>query len=201
MSEQRASTVKMVFLALVGVALFSAVTSYVMVTSKAEAKACHIEDGVLGNFQTPNEALAVPDTVYFDGAGAERRLTDLRGRGIVLNFWATWCAPCVREMPQLDRLKELVAANGVDVLAISEDRQGALVVKKFYAANKLHSLDILVDKGSKLIRSLKGRGLPTTVLFNKMGQEVGRVTGIAEWDSPEAVAFIRRCLGNSRSRL
>ena len=97
MSEQRASTVKMVFLALVGVALFSAVTSYVMVTSKAEAKACHIEDGVLGNFQTPNEALAVPDTVYFDGAGAERRLTDLRGRGIVLNFWATWCAPCVRE--------------------------------------------------------------------------------------------------------
>jgi thiol-disulfide isomerase/thioredoxin len=196
MSEQRASTVKMVVLAVIGVALFSAVAYYVMVPFKAEAKACQIEDGVLGSFQTPIEALAAPDIAYFDGAGAERRLTDLRGRGIVLNFWATWCAPCVREMPQLDRLKELVAANGVDVLAISEDRQGALVVKKFYATNKLHGLDILVDKGGKLIRSLKGRGLPTTVLFNKMGQEVGRVTGIAEWDSPEAVAFIRRCLGN-----
>ena len=196
MSEQRASTVKMVFLAVIGVALFSAVASYVMVTSKAEARACQIEDGVLGSFQTPNEALAVPDTVYFDGAGAERRLTDLRGRGIVLNFWATWCAPCVREMPQLDRLKGLVSGNGVDVLAISVDRQGASVVKKFYATNKLHDLDILVDRGSKLIRSLKGRGLPTTVLFNKKGQEVGRVTGIAEWDSLESVAFIRRCLGS-----
>ena len=183
-------------LAVIGMALFSSVVSYVMVPSKVEAKACQIKDGVLGSFQMPNEPLAAPDTVYFDGAGAERRLTDLRGRGIVLNFWATWCAPCVREIPQLDRLKDLVSGNGVDVLAISVDRQGASVVKKFYATNKLHDLDILVDRGSKLIRSLKGRGLPTTVLFNKKGQEVGRVTGIAEWDSPEAIAFIRRCLGS-----
>ena len=183
-------------LAVIGVALFSSVVSFVMVTSKVEADACQIEDGVLGSFQTPSEAVTAPDSVYFDSAGAERRLTDLRGRGIVLNFWATWCAPCVREMPQLDRLKGLVSGNGVDVLAISVDRQGASVVKKFYATNKLHDLDVLVDKGSTLIRSLKGRGLPTTVLFNKNGQEVGRVTGIAEWDSSEAVAFIRRCLGS-----
>ncbi len=196
MSERRSSTGKMVVLAVIGVAMFSSVVSYVMVSSNVEAEACQIEDGVLGSFQTPNEPVAAPDTVYFDGAGAERRLTDLRGRGIVLNFWATWCAPCVREIPQLDRLKGLVSGNGVDVLAISVDRQGASVVKKFYATNKLHDLDILVDRGSKLIRSLKGRGLPTTVLFNKKGQEVGRVTGIAEWDSPEAVAFIRRCLGS-----
>ena len=99
-------------------------------------------------------------------------------------------------MPQLDRLKGLVSGNGIDVLAISQDRQGASVVKKFYATNKLYDLEILIDKSSKLIRSLRGRGLPTTVLFNKEGQEVGRVTGIAEWDSPEAVAFIRRCLGS-----
>ena len=182
-------------LAVICVALFSAVACYVMVTPKEEDTACQIEDGVLGRFQTPDKDLPAPNTVYFDSAGAERRLTDLKGRGIVLNFWATWCAPCVREMPQLDHLKGLVAANGIDVLAISQDRQGAPVVKKFYAANKLYGLDILVDKGSKLIRSLKGLGLPTTILFNKKGHEVGRVIGIAEWDSPEAVAFIRRCLG------
>ena len=144
----------------------------------------------------PAEAFISPGFELPTLAGGKAKLSDYRGKVVFINFWATWCAPCVREMPQLDRLKELVAANGVDVLAISEDRQGALVVKKFYAANKLHGLDILVDKGSKLIQSLKGRGLPTTVLFNKMSQEVGRVTGIAEWDSPEAVAFIRRCLGN-----
>ena len=196
MSEQRASTGKMVVLAVIGVALLSAVACYVLITSKAEVKACRIEDGVLGNFQTPNEALAAPSTVFFDGAGAERRLTDLRGRGIVLNFWATWCAPCVREMPQLNRLKGLVASNGIEVLTVSQDRQGAPVVKKFFTTNNLHDLEILVDKGSRLIRSLKGRGLPTTILFNKKGQEVGRVTGIVEWDSSEAVNFIRRCLGS-----
>ena len=196
MSERHASTGKMVVLAVIAVALFSSVASYVMVAPKAEAKACEIEDRVLGAFQTPNEAAAAPDTVYFDEVGTEHRLTDLRGRGIVVNFWATWCAPCVREMPQLDRLKGLVSGNGIDVLAISQDRQGASLVKKFYTTNKLYDLEILIDKGSKLIRSLRGRGLPTTVLFNKRGQEVGRVTGIAEWDSPEAVAFIRRCLGS-----
>ena len=196
MSEQRASTGQMVVLAVIGIALLSAAASYILVTSKAEAKACHIEDGVLRNFQMQHEGLAAPDTAYFDSAGNEHRLTDLTGSGIVLNFWATWCAPCVREMPQLDRLKKLVAANDIHVLAISQDRQGALVVKKFYATNKLDGLKILVDKGSRLIRSLKGRGLPTTVLFNKKGREVGRVTGMADWDSPEVVAFIRRCLGD-----
>ena len=196
MSEQRASTGQMVVLTVICVALLSAAAFYILVNSTAEAKACQIEDGVLGNFRMQDKELAAPDTTYFDSAGNEHRLTDLKGRGIVLNFWATWCAPCVREMPQLERLKELVAANQIDVLAISQDRQGAVVVKKFYAANKLLGLDILVDKGSRMIRSLKGRGLPTTVLFNKKGREVGRVIGMADWDSPEVVAFIRRCLGD-----
>ena len=185
----------MVVLAVIGVALFSAAASYVMATSKAEAKACQVEDGVLGNFQAAEDKTLAPDTAFVDGAGKTRRLTDLKGRGIVLNFWATWCAPCVREMPQLDRLKGLVAGNDIDVLAVSQDRQGVPLVKKFYASNKLNDLEILVDKGSALIRSVKGRGLPTTILYDKKGAEVGRVTGIAEWDSPEIVAFIRRCLG------
>ena len=100
----------------------------------------------LGAFQTPNAAAAAPDTVYFNEVGTERRLTDLRGRGIVVNSGPLVRAMCTRRT--VDRLKGLVSGNGIDVLAISQDRQGASVVKKFYATNKLHDLEILIDKGS-----------------------------------------------------
>ncbi len=137
----------------------------------------------------------VPATPFIGPDGAAVSLADFRGRGVVLNFWATWCAPCVREMPQLNRLKTLLAEHGIDVLAVSEDRAGAAVVDKFYKVNKLDALDIYIDEGMKLLRALKVRGLPTTVLIDRSGHEVGRTLGIAEWDAPEVSAFVRRCLG------
>ena len=113
---------------------------------------------------------------------------------MVFNFWATWCAPCVREMPQLDRLKALLDADGIDVVAISEDRQGAPVVEKFYRDHEIKNLEVTIDVGGKVLRDSKVRGLPMTLLINSDGLEVGRVQGASEWDSKDAVAFLRRCL-------
>ena len=115
----------------------------------------------------------------------------------MVNFWATWCAPCVREMPQLDRLRKLLSGAGIEVLALSEDRAGAPLVEKFYNTNRIRNLEILIDKGGKVLRESKVSAMPTTLLIDAGGMEVGRVLGAVEWDSDKAVEFLKNCLGNT----
>ncbi len=126
-----------------------------------------------------------------------RTIAYYRGQGVVLNFWATWCAPCVREMPSLLRLKAKIAEQGIQVVPLSEDLKGAPVVRKFYAQHKLAGFEILLDKGGEILRASNIRGLPTTLLIDRAGKEVGRVTGPLEWDQPKAVALVRACLGKA----
>lgn len=156
---------------------------------------CQASERVFRNFQPASSDKPVPDTPFLAGDGSKRTLGDYRGKGIVLNFWATWCPPCVREMPQLDRLAALVRGNGVEVLTISEDRKGMELAPKFYKKNALKDLPVLVDQKSGLLRSLKVKGLPSTILITADGREIGRVLGVAEWDSIEIVDFVRKCLG------
>ena len=195
MSESTVSTRKIVVFALILIVALLFTAGYSIFKTDAQSGACHIEENVLGNFNKSELLLNAPNTVFYDGSGNKHRLTDLRGKGIVLNLWATWCKPCILEMPQLNHLKSLLKEDIV-VLAISQDRQGAPVVQKFLKANKLYNLEAFIDKGGKLIRALKAKGLPTTILFNKENEEVGRVLGIAEWDAPEVVTFIRTCLNS-----
>ena len=155
---------------------------------------CAGADQVFPGFIAKNPPAPVSEQLFHGEDGAERRLSQHRGRGVVFNFWATWCAPCVREMPQLNRLKPLLAPDGIDVVTISEDRKGVPLVKKFYQINNLNNLAIDIDTGGKVLRDSKVIGLPATLFINADGLEVGRVYGISEWDSKEAVAFFRRCL-------
>jgi len=163
-------------------------------TSFAETEACQLSGDVFRNYQPAKSINSVPDTQFLAGDGSKVSLQDYRGKGVVLNFWATWCAPCVREMPQLDRLAALVRGNAIEVLTISEDRKGMVLAPKFYEKNKLRDLPVLVDEKSELLRAFNIKGLPSTVLINAEGQEIGRVLGIAEWDSAETVDFVRKCL-------
>ncbi|MDP6788142.1 MAG: TlpA disulfide reductase family protein [Rhodospirillales bacterium] len=162
--------------------------------STREALACMAGEGVLGNYQTTEPPGAAVEAVMTDAKGAERTLAEWRGSGLVLNFWATWCAPCVREMPALDRLGPMVAGEGIKVLALSEDRGKPSVVETFYKKHAIKNLPVLMDKRRKLLTGFAVQGLPTTVLLNTNGNEVGRVVGVAEWDSDDAAAFLRRCL-------
>jgi len=149
----------------------------------------------MAKFRPANPPRPVSQVPFFDAQGAPRTIAEYRGRGVVLNFWATWCGPCVREMPSLDGLSAKVSGSGIVVLALSEDRKGAEVIEPFFKEHGIVDLPVLIDKRGRMSRKLSVRGLPTTVLIDPEGREKGRVVGPAEWDTPAAVAFIGRCIG------
>ena len=156
--------------------------------------ACASPPPDLGKYQPAKEGKHIPTTAFIDADGNEESLADLRGQGLIVNFWATWCAPCVKEMPALDRLAEAAGPRGLRVLALSADREGASVVRRFYDVNKIGHLPVALDKMSRVARAIGIDGLPTTVLYNSDGREIGRVVGVAEWDTPAAVDFLGGCL-------
>jgi thiol-disulfide isomerase/thioredoxin len=137
---------------------------------------------------------ALPDITFNDGAGKELKLSDFKGRTVLLNLWATWCAPCREEMPALNRLQQELGSDAFEVVALSLDRQGADASKKFLEEVQANALRLYVDPTAKQGTVLKLVGMPTTILINKDGLEVGRLVGPAEWDANEAKELIKAAM-------
>lgn len=137
---------------------------------------------------------ALPEITFNDADGNTLTLADFKGKTILLNLWATWCAPCREEMPALDRLQKELGGEKFEVVALSLDRKGAEASKKFLDETKATSLKLYVDASAKQGTVLKIVGMPTTILINKEGQELGRLAGPAEWDSPDAKKLIEAAL-------
>lgn len=135
------------------------------------------------------EPTALPEAILTKGDGTEASLSDYKGKWMVLNFWATWCAPCRREMPSLDRLQ--AAMPEIAVVPVATGRNDPERIDKFYAEAGVKSLPVLRDPKSQLARPMGVLGLPVTVIVNPEGQEVARLIGGAEWDSPEALAVLK----------
>jgi thiol-disulfide isomerase/thioredoxin len=150
-------------------------------------------DGGLAKLRQTPEGRPIPDGLVFqDAEGRETGFGAFRGRGLVVNFWATWCPPCVAEMPALDRAQAALARDGIEVLPLSSDRGGRAQVAPFYARTGLKNLAIWLDPRGAAGRAFGIRGLPTTVILDRRGLEVARLEGEAEWDHPEMLAAIRR---------
>ena len=148
-------------------------------------------------FHPLDEPRPLPELRFADGDGRDLTLGDFRGRLVLLNIWATWCVPCRKEMPTLDRLQAKLGGPDFEVIALSIDRQGLAAVKPFYAELGLKALRIYLDASGKATQALTTVGVPTTLLIDQEGREIGRVLGPAEWDSPEVEAVIRRYLKRS----
>lgn len=144
----------------------------------------------LAAFVTKKQPEPLPDITFNDSSGGERKLSDFKGRTILLNLWATWCAPCREEMPALNRLQEQLGSDKFEVVALSLDRQGAAASQKFLDEVNAKALKLYVDATAKQGIALKIVGMPTTILINADGLEVGRLAGPAEWDSDEAKQLI-----------
>lgn len=137
---------------------------------------------------------AVPDLSFVDGEGHELSLADFRGRTILLNIWGTWCVPCRKEMPALDRLQAKLGGSEFEVVPLSIDRKGLPAVEAFYQELGLKALDIYVDASGKAVGKLGAVGIPTTLLINPDGLEAGRLVGPAEWDGPEIIEILEQQL-------
>jgi thiol-disulfide isomerase/thioredoxin len=135
---------------------------------------------------------ALPEIVFQSADGATHRIADFKGHGMVLNLWATWCRPCVAEMPSLGRLSTRLAPDDIAVLAVSTDHGGAPVVERFLAEHNIASLPVLLDSQGEIGQALGIRGIPTTLVIDRAGRERGRLEGAADWSSDQALALVRR---------
>ena len=142
------------------------------------------------NFIPAREFKPVPPVHFLDEQGNQVSLERFRGSIVVLNLWATWCTPCLAEMPMLDRLQQQLKGVGVVVIALSIDRDGAPAVREFFNRNGIRHLAVYVDPTMRAQSTLATFGLPTTILIDKQGRERGRLVGPAEWDDASAADLV-----------
>ncbi len=133
----------------------------------------------------------LPGLQFQDSSGRTHSLADFRGKVVLLNLWATWCAPCREEMPALDRLQAKLGGPDFEVVALSIDQQGVQVVRKFFDEVGVKALGLYIDPSAQAGFKLGTVGLPTTVIVDRKGREVARRVGPAEWDAPEMASELR----------
>ncbi len=146
-------------------------------------------DGDMKKLMLWDAPVDVPEAVLLDATDGEHALADYKGKWVVLNFWATWCAPCRREMPSLERLQ--AAMPEIAVVPVATGRNAVEGIQRFFDEAGVTTLPILRDPTSDLAHAMGIMGLPVTVILNPEGQEVARLIGDAEWDSDSAKAVLK----------
>jgi len=163
-------------------------TALMLGANPAAADVAGLREGDMKKLILLEAPVAVPDAVLLDAEDGAHSLADYKGKWVVLNFWATWCAPCRREMPSLERLQ--AAVPELAVVPVATGRNAVEGIKRFFEEAGVKSLPILRDPQSEFAHAMGVMGLPVTVIINPEGQEVARLIGDAEWDSDSAKAVL-----------
>jgi len=170
--------------------------------SEAGAKSSPLKGhnkGAKAAFLVRSKPLDLPDFTLADGDGVTKSLADLRGQVILLNIWATWCVPCREEMPQLNALQAELGGKSFEVVAVNIDKGGPDKARKFLEETKATDLTLYTDPTGKLFVKLRAVGMPTTLLIDRDGKEIGRLVGPADWASPEAKRLIEAAITQGQS--
>lgn len=146
-------------------------------------------------FTAWREPRALPEVHFADEKGRAVSLADFRGKLVLLNVWATWCTPCVEEMPALDRLNGRLRGPRFQVVALSIDRMGAEGVRELFDRLELRTLPVYADTTGRAASELRALALPTALLVDPAGREIGRFSGARAWDGEDAVALINAHFG------
>jgi thiol-disulfide isomerase/thioredoxin len=150
------------------------------------------EKAATGRLDRSHAGSPAPNVLFEDPAGEPASLADFRGKPVLVNLWATWCAPCVVEMPSLDALA--MREPGLQVLALSQDMNGQAKVDSFFEERKFARLEPYIDAELTLMTQLGVTTLPTTILYDAEGREVWRMAGLEDWQGPRAAELIAEAL-------
>jgi len=131
------------------------------------------------------------DVIFMDINQKNVNLVDFKGKLIILNFWATWCAPCKEEMPSLDNLQSNVELNNLKIFPINIGREDKLKSEFFFKELAIQNLEIYLDAPITLAKKFSLRGVPTTIIFNKEGKEFARIIGSIDFDDEEFINWLK----------
>jgi len=154
--------------------------------------------GEVQNFIPANAERLGPDVEWTNDNGDARRLGDFSGKVVMVNFWASWCRPCLLELPSIDRLQAAMAGDDFTVVAINIDQEGLRRAAPVARRLNLSSLSLYLDPRSIVSRAMGVQVMPTTVLYDRKGRELGRLEESAEWDTPEAQALLQYYIDETR---
>ncbi|MDC6465538.1 TlpA disulfide reductase family protein [Pelagibacteraceae bacterium] len=135
------------------------------------------EDVPLNNIALNETPKPISTVIFEDFLGNKINLKDYQGKLIIINFWATWCAPCKKEMPSLDSLYQNDTFKNLKIFAVNMEEPNQLKTKKFFSDMKIKKLEIFFDSNLNFVKEFKLRGVPTTILINKEGKEFARIIG------------------------
>jgi thiol-disulfide isomerase/thioredoxin len=133
---------------------------------------------------------AVSDVSFGDLDGGSHSLADFEGKIVLLNFWATWCAPCREEMPSLDALNAALGGNDFEVVTVATGRNPPQGIRRFFEQENIATLPMFTDARQELAREMAVLGLPITVILDRQGREIARLRGDADWNSESARAIV-----------
>ncbi len=150
------------------------------------------EDVPLNNMTINEIPKPISPIIFEDFLGNEINLEDYRGKLVIINFWATWCAPCKKEMPSLDKLYERDDFKNLQVFAVNMEQQNKLKTNKFFKDLKIRKLKIYFDSKLNFLKEFKLRGVPTTVLINKKGEEFARIIGEVDFQDKKFVKWLSK---------
>ncbi len=171
-------------------------TAFVALPALADIKPDLLK-GTVAKFQLSGQPKPLRELGFADADDKALKLADYKGKAVLLNFWATWCAPCVKEMPSLDRLQAQIGKDKFVVLPLSLDGPSRPKVAPFYEDKKLTNLGVYFDKGRKAMQALDVSILPTSILVDAQGRELGRLEGEADWTQPEALTLIKAAVSGA----
>jgi thiol-disulfide isomerase/thioredoxin len=162
----------------------------------ANEAAVEAEAGPIKGVDRSHKGKTAPDVTFNDPDGEQTSLAEHSGKPVLLNLWATWCAPCVKELPTLDRLSE--AQKNIDVVAVSQDTAPRASVEAFLQAHKIGDVAAYQDPKMAFSGALGAEVLPTSILYDAQGREVWRYVGDLDWTSPEAAKLLAEAGASTR---